>query len=74
MTTRRLTPPVLLRVFLQKTSNSASPSLLLARFGSSGHLSISQTEITIERKAFSGHFHNTSKCDRANQGHSERLV
>jgi hypothetical protein len=30
--------------------------------------------ITIEREAFSGHFHNVSKCDRANQEHSERLV
>jgi hypothetical protein len=58
----------------KKTSNSTSPSLLLARFGSRGLLSIFQTEITIEREAFSGHFHNTSKCDRVNQEHSEWLV
>jgi hypothetical protein len=58
----------------KKTSDSASPSLVLVRFGSSGLLSISQTEITIEREAFSGHFHNTRKCDKANQKHSEILV
>jgi hypothetical protein len=35
---------------------------------------LAPAEITIEREAFSGHFHNTSKCDRANQEHSKRLV
>jgi hypothetical protein len=34
----------------------------------------SQTEITNDWEAFSGHFNNTSKCDRGNQEHSKRLI